>query len=99
MSPSGPLPCSPSLQFTITQSRATGIADHILPFGDLFSFINRPCKRFNYTSVTDFFVRVNQFIKKEHSQRRLRENTQFRYLVSLIAVSPDIYKLLETLGY
>ena len=54
-----------------------------------FSFINRACKRFNYTLVTDFFVRVNQFIKKEHNQRRLRENTQFRYLVSLIAVSPD----------
>ena len=35
-SPSGPLPCFPSLQFTITQSRATGIADHILPLGDLF---------------------------------------------------------------
>ena len=35
-SPSGPLPCSPSIQFTITQSRATGIADHILPLGDLF---------------------------------------------------------------
>ena len=27
--------CFPSLQFTITQSRATGIADHILPLGDL----------------------------------------------------------------
>ena len=38
-SPSGPLPCFPSLQFTITQSRATGIADHILPLGNLFSFI------------------------------------------------------------
>ena len=36
-SPSGPLPCFPSLQFTIRQSRATGIADHILPLGDLFS--------------------------------------------------------------
>ena len=35
-SPSGPLPCFLSLQFTIMQSRATGIADHILPFGDLF---------------------------------------------------------------
>ena len=35
-SPSGPLPCFPSLQFTIRQSRATGIADHILPLGDLF---------------------------------------------------------------
>ena len=34
-SPSGPLPCFPSLQFTITQSRAMGIADHILPLGDL----------------------------------------------------------------
>ena len=34
-SPSGLLPCFPSLQFTITQSRATGIADHILPLGDL----------------------------------------------------------------
>ena len=34
-SPLGPLPCFPSLQFTITQSRATGIADHILPLGDL----------------------------------------------------------------
>ena len=34
-SPSGPLPCFFSLQFTIMQSRATGIADHILPLGDL----------------------------------------------------------------
>ena len=37
-SPSGPLPCF-SLQFTITQSRATGIADHILPLCDLFIII------------------------------------------------------------
>ena len=36
---SGPLPCFPSLQFTITQSRATGIADHLLPLGDLFGFL------------------------------------------------------------
>ena len=36
LSPLGPLPCFHSLQFTITQSRAMGIADHILPFGDLF---------------------------------------------------------------
>ena len=35
LSPSGSLPCFPSLQFIITQSRATGIADHILPLGDL----------------------------------------------------------------
>ena len=35
-SPSGPLPCFLSLHFTITQSRATVIADHILPLGDLF---------------------------------------------------------------
>ena len=34
-SPSGPLPCFLSLQFTVMQSRATGIADHILPLGDL----------------------------------------------------------------
>ena len=34
-SPSGPLPCL-SFQFTTMQSRATGIADHILPLGDLF---------------------------------------------------------------
>ena len=32
----GPLPCFPSLLFTITQSGASGIADHILPLGDLF---------------------------------------------------------------
>ena len=31
------LPCFHSLQFTIMQSRATGIADHLLPLGDLFS--------------------------------------------------------------
>ena len=35
-SPSGPLPCFLSLHFTIMQIRATGIADHILPLGDLF---------------------------------------------------------------
>ena len=34
-SPSGPLPCFLSLQITIMQIRATGIADHILPLGDL----------------------------------------------------------------
>ena len=33
--PSGPLPCFLSLHFTIMQSRTTGIADHILPLGDL----------------------------------------------------------------
>ena len=33
-SPSGLLPCFPSLKFIIMQSRATGIADHILPLGD-----------------------------------------------------------------
>ena len=36
--PSGPLPCFLSLQLTIMQSKATGIADHILPLGDLFLF-------------------------------------------------------------
>ena len=36
-SPLGPLPCSLSFQFKFKQSRATGIADHILPLGDLFS--------------------------------------------------------------
>merc|ERR1711942_255617 len=35
LSPLWPLPCFPSLQFTIMQSRATDIADHILPLGDL----------------------------------------------------------------
>ena len=34
-SPSGPLPCFLSLQFTIMQSRAKCIADHILPLGNL----------------------------------------------------------------
>ena len=38
LSPSGSLPCFLSLQFTIMQSRAMGIADHILPLGDLFSY-------------------------------------------------------------
>ena len=37
LSLSGPLPCL-SFQFTIMQSRATGIADHVLPLGDLFFF-------------------------------------------------------------
>ena len=36
LSPLGPLPCFLSLQFIIMQSRAKGIADHILPLGDLF---------------------------------------------------------------
>ena len=36
-SPSGPLPSFLSPQFTIMQSKATGITDHILPLGDLFS--------------------------------------------------------------
>ena len=31
LSPLGPLPCFLSLQYTIMHSRATGIADHILP--------------------------------------------------------------------
>ena len=40
--PSGPLPCFISLHFTITQSRATGIADHILPLGDLLRLLLLP---------------------------------------------------------
>ena len=39
LSPSGPLPCFLSLPFTIMQSKASGIADHILPLGDLFVII------------------------------------------------------------
>ena len=39
LSPLGPLPCFPSLLFTITQSGASGIADHILPLGDLLLFV------------------------------------------------------------
>ena len=35
-SSSGPLPYFLSHQFTIMESRAMGIADHILPLGDLF---------------------------------------------------------------
>ena len=57
-----------------------------------FSFINRTCKPFNYTSTTNFAIRMNPLVKKEHSQHRHRENTQSRYLVSLIAVSSDTYK-------
>ena len=34
--PFGAAALLPSLKFTITQSRAKGIADHILPLGDLF---------------------------------------------------------------
>ena len=54
-SPSGPLPCSPSLKFTITQSRATGIADHILPLGDLlpFSLIPVPTCLLDYEDEDD----------------------------------------------
>ena len=37
-SPSGPLPCL-SFQLTTMQSRATGIADHVLPLGDLLSLL------------------------------------------------------------
>ena len=38
----GRCPASPSLQFTITQSRATGIADHVLPLGDLLHYCSCP---------------------------------------------------------
>ena len=38
LSPSGPLPCFLSLKFTIMQSRAKGIADHILPLGEWLFF-------------------------------------------------------------
>ena len=41
-SPLGPLPCFLSLHFTITQSRATGIADHISPLGDLLVLLLLP---------------------------------------------------------
>ena len=40
LTPSGLLPCFPSLQFTIMQSRATAIADHILPLGDLLMYVH-----------------------------------------------------------
>ena len=39
LSPSGPLPCFLSFRFTTMQSRATGIADHILPLGDLLETV------------------------------------------------------------
>merc|ERR1711911_198216 len=38
LSPSGPVPCYPSPTITNIRSRATGIADHILPLGDWFVF-------------------------------------------------------------
>ena len=44
-SPLGPLPCFPSPQYTIMRSRATGIADHILPMGDLCIFV---CRRMGF---------------------------------------------------
>ena len=37
-SPLGPLPCFLSFQFTTMQSRAMGIADHVLPLGYLLPF-------------------------------------------------------------
>ena len=63
-----------------------------------FSFINRTCKPFNYTSTTNFAIRMNPLVKKEHSQHRHRENMQSRYLVSLIAVSSDTYKFFGDIG-
>ena len=39
LSPLRPLPCFPSVHFKFMQSREIGIADHILPLGDL-SFIS-----------------------------------------------------------
>ena len=39
LAPSGPLPCFLSFRFTSMQSRATGIADHVLPLGDLFLIV------------------------------------------------------------
>ena len=59
LSPSGLLPCFPSLQFTIKQSRAMGIADHILPMGDWFKVAPKQFATFGLTSNAvnhDFFV-------------------------------------------
>ena len=43
-SPSGPLPCL-SFRVTTMRSRATGIADHVLPLGDLLYQWNRDSYR------------------------------------------------------
>ena len=42
-SPSGPLPCYPSPTITNIQSRAKGIADHILPLGDWLLLLLSVC--------------------------------------------------------
>ena len=44
LSPWGPLPCFLSLWFTTMQSRATGVADLILPLDDWFSFVTMKCQ-------------------------------------------------------
>ena len=38
LSPLGPLPCFLSFRYTTMQSRALGIADHLLPLGNLLHF-------------------------------------------------------------
>ena len=49
--PLRPLPCFPSLQFAIMQSRATGIADHTLPLGDLLFFPFVLPRSYNHSSL------------------------------------------------
>ena len=51
----GPLPCFPSLQLTITQSRAKGIADHILPLGDLLTLQSEPPLNCRWTVIQSIF--------------------------------------------
>ena len=57
-SPLGPLPCLLSLQFTIMQSRAMGIADHILPLGDLFDLIYSLKRSRNFSCVVPGVIKM-----------------------------------------
>ena len=72
--PSGPLPCL-SFRLTTKQSRATGIADHVLPLGDLF-FI-----------VILMFVEKNKTVKEVDKEVRNTVYNDHQY----VAVFPCLF--------
>ena len=80
-SPSGPLPCFLSVQFTIMQSRAKGIADHILPLGDLLLFI---CHR-----TTLFRVNYKLIIDNENDMFKATQNIFDTLWLSLCPLESD----------
>ena len=85
-SPSGPLPCFLSFWFTMKRSRATGIADHILPLGNLlaltYSFLQYLCIQ------AIFWTNLIYFEQLSNSSRYLCKGAQGVHRLLRLQIRP-----------